>query len=110
MYIPKEDLKLNDWQFSQRKYLPYEIKLKLSRQRIEEWYENWGGEVYLSYSGGLDSTVLLHMIRRYIGDQVPAVFSNTGLEFPEIVRFTRKAKGEFQDFLGIPYTTRKAAG
>lgn len=95
MYIPKEDLKLNDWQYSQRKFLPYEIKLKLSRQRIEEWYENWGWDVYLSYSGGLDSTVLLHMIRQYIGDQVPAVFSNTGMEFPEIVRFARKARGEF---------------
>ena len=66
MYILKEDLKLNDWQYSQRKFLPYEIKLKLSRQRIEEWYENWGGDVYLSYSGGLDSTVLLHMIRQYL--------------------------------------------
>ena len=45
MYIPKEDLKLNDWQYSQRKFLPYETKLKLSRQRIEEWYENWGWDV-----------------------------------------------------------------
>lgn len=59
------------------------------------WYATWGGNVYLSYSGGLDSTVLLHMIRKYIGKAVPAVFSNTGLEFPEIVRFARKASGEF---------------
>lgn len=95
MFIQEDDLKLNDWQFAQRKYLPYETKLRLSRKRIEEWHENWAGNVYLSYSGGLDSTVLLHMIRATIGDNVPAVFSNTGLEFPEIVRFARKAKGEF---------------
>lgn len=95
MFIQEDDLKLNDWQFAQRKYLPYETKLRLSRKRIEEWYDNWGGQVYLSYSGGLDSTALLHMIRKTVGQEVPAVFSNTGLEFPEIVRFARRASGEF---------------
>lgn len=95
IFIQEDDLKLNEWQFSQRKFLPYEIKLTLSKKRIQEWHDNWGGEVYLSYSGGLDSTVLLHMIREQVGDRVPAVFSNTGLEFPEIVRFARKASGDF---------------
>lgn len=95
MFIKEDDLKLNAWQFSQRKYLPYETKLLLTETRIREWYENWGGDVYLSYSGGLDSTVLLHLIRKVVGYDVPAVFSNTGLEFPEIVRFARKASGEF---------------
>ena len=95
MFIKEDDLKLNEWQFSQRKYLPYETKLKLTETRIREWYENWGRQVYLSYSGGLDSTVLLHLIRKVIGNEIPAVFSNTGLEFPEIVRFARQASGEF---------------
>lgn len=95
MFIQEDDLKLNAWQFAQRKYLPYEVKLKLTATRIREWYDNWSGQVYLAYSGGLDSTVLLHMIRRLIGMQVPAVFSNTGLEYPEIVRFARKASGAF---------------
>ena len=97
MFIKEDDLKLNEWQFSQRKFLPYEVKTKLAETRIREWYENWNGPVYLSYSGGLDSTALLHMIRKIIGEEVPAVFSNTGLEFPEIVRFARKASGEFQE-------------
>ena len=95
MFIKEDDLKLNEWQFSQRKFLPYEIKTKLAETRIREWYDNWNGQVYLSYSGGLDSTALLHMIRKTVGKEVPAVFSNTGLEFPEIVRFARKASGEF---------------
>ena len=93
MYILQDELKLNEWQFSQRKYLPYEIKVKLAEARIREWYENWYGEVYLSYSGGVDSTALLYMIRKVLGDEIPAVFSNTGLEFPEIVRHARKASG-----------------
>lgn len=95
MFIREDDLKLNDWQFSQRKHLPWEVKLKLTKTRIEEWYDNWNGQVYASYSGGLDSTVMLHLIREVMGDDVPAVFSNTGLEFPEIVRFARQASGEF---------------
>lgn len=112
MYIKEDDLKLNEWQFSQRKYLPYEVKLKLTKTRIHEWYENWDGQVYLSYSGGLDSTVLLHLIREVIGENVPAVFSNTGLEYPEIVRFARKAPGEFveiapQDRFGKRITFQK---
>lgn len=85
MYIKEDDLKLNEWQFSQRKYLPYEVKLNLTKTRIREWYDNWEGQVYLSYSGGLDSTVLLHLIRKVIGKKVPAVFSNTGMEFPDAV-------------------------
>lgn len=97
MYIREDDLNLNEWQFSQRKYLPYEVKLKLTEKRIREWHDNWSGMVYVSFSGGLDSTVLLHFVRKVLGKEVPAVFSNTGLEFPEIVYFARKAKenGEF---------------
>ena len=64
MFIQEDDLKLNDWQFSQRKYLPYTAKKTLAERRIKEWYYNWDGQVYLSYSGGLDSTALLHMIRK----------------------------------------------
>ena len=47
MYILQDELKLNEWQFSQRKYLPYEMKVKLAETRIQEWYENWYGDVYL---------------------------------------------------------------
>ena len=67
MFIKEDDLKLNAWQFSQRKYLPWEMKQKLTVTRIKEWYENWDGDVYVRYSGGLDRTVLLHLVRRVLG-------------------------------------------
>ncbi len=91
MYIQPKDLKYQDWAFAQRKYLPYKEKLKLAIRRIREWEEYWDGQVYLSYSGGLDSTVLLALVRQTLGRDVPAVFCNTGLEYPEIVQFAREA-------------------
>lgn len=42
----------------------------------------------MSFSGGKDSTVLLH-IARQLFPNIPAVFSNTGLEYAEIQRFVK---------------------
>lgn len=48
----------------------------------------YDGQVYVSFSGGKDSTVLLHMVREMYPD-VEAVFVNTGLEYPEIQKFVK---------------------
>lgn len=69
--------------------LPLEAKVNMSLARIREWYDYWHGNVYVSFSGGKDSTVLAHLVREYYPD-VPLVFSNTGLEYPEIQQFARK--------------------
>lgn len=69
--------------------LPLSLKVRRSQQRIREWVAYYGADgVYVSFSGGKDSTVLLHLVRElYPG--IPAVFVNTGLEYPEIQRFVR---------------------
>ena len=43
---------------------------------------NYPGTVTVSYSGGKDSLVTLLLVRKAIGD-VPLLFADTGLEFPE---------------------------
>lgn len=76
------------WELRQKQSLPLEAKIIMSQRRIREWYEAWEGDVYVSFSGGKDSTVLLHLVRE-LYPEVPAVFVDTGLEYPEIRQFVR---------------------
>ena len=68
--------------------LPLELKIRLTQDRIREWYEHWDGEVSVSFSGGKDSTVLLDIAREMYPD-IEAVFVDTGLEYPEIRKFVQ---------------------
>ena len=77
--------------------LPLERKIAITQARIIEWFNFWEGAVYVSFSGGKDSTVLLDLVVKTIKAidptfEIPVVFSNTGLEYPEIQRFA-KSKG-----------------
>lgn len=75
--------KHTNYDLKQMQSLPLESKIRMSQQRIQEWYEHWDGQVYVSFSGGKDSTVLLHLVRS-LYPNVEAVFIDTGLEFPEL--------------------------
>lgn len=75
----KEDL-------MQRQSLPLEAKVRMTINRIREFYDYFDGDVYLSFSGGKDSTVLKHIIDNNFPD-VPSVFIHTGQEYPEVRRF-----------------------
>lgn len=67
--------------------LPLELKVEITKQRIMEWVEYYGeSNVYISFSGGKDSTVLLNIVRD-IFPSIPGVFFDTGLEYPEIRSF-----------------------
>lgn len=68
----------------QMQSLSLESKIRMSTYRINEWYNYWGGDVYVSFSGGKDSTVLLDLVRKVLGDWVPAVYIDTGLEYKSV--------------------------
>lgn len=68
--------------------LPLSHKIILTQARIRDWYTHCKGCVYVSFSGGKDSTVLLDIARKMY-PHIPAVFVDTGLEFPEIRDFVK---------------------
>lgn len=62
---------------------PLFLKLKLTEDRIKGWYKSFGGDVYVSRSGGKDSDVLGDIVQRLYPD-VPQVFIDTGLEWMSV--------------------------
>lgn len=72
----------------QMQSLPLSAKIIMTKQRIKAWYDYWDGQVYVSFSGGKDSAVLLD-IARQVYDDIEAVFVDTGLEYPEIRQFVK---------------------
>lgn len=103
----------------QMQSLSLEEKIHASKLRIKEFHEHFDGQVHVSFSGGADSTVLLDLCRRVYPD-TKAVFCNTGLEYPEIVRFVKstpnvdivRPKMSFKEVLnkyGYPVISKEVA-
>ena len=62
-------------------------KIERTKARIRQWVEHYGiDHVYVSFSGGKDSTVLLD-IARSMYPNIKAVFLDTSIEFPELRQF-----------------------
>lgn len=80
IYTQKDLKTMQEWSL--------ERKIRVTQTRIMEWYHHYGGNVAVSFSGGVDSTVLLDLARRVYPD-IKAVFVNTTLEFPEIIKFVK---------------------
>ena len=99
---------------------PLEKKIIMTRQRIREWVEHYGENgVYVSFSGGKDSTVLLDIVRKDYPN-IPAVFVDTGLEYPEIREFVKgydnvvwlKPKMNFRQVIekyGYPFISKEVS-
>ncbi len=110
---------IEPWQLKQRQSLPLSTKILISEIRIREFYDYCNGNVYVAFSGGKDSTVLLHLVRN-IYPEIPAVFADTGLEYPEIREFVKtfenvewvKPSMNFKEVLatyGYPVVSKKVS-
>lgn len=108
------------YDLAQMQSIPLEGKIIMTQERIRQWYEHWEGQVYVSFSGGKDSTVLKHIVDGMY-DDVPALFVNTGLEYPEIQKFAMSQKNvvtvrpemRFDEVLrryGYPVISKRVAG
>jgi 3'-phosphoadenosine 5'-phosphosulfate sulfotransferase (PAPS reductase)/FAD synthetase len=65
-----------------------ERKIQVTQTRIIEWYLKFDGQVFVAFSGGKDSTVLLDIARK-IYPNIEVIFVDTGLEYPEIRDFVK---------------------
>lgn len=103
----------------QKQSLPLEAKILYTGRRIQQFNDAFEDMTYVSFSGGLDSTVLLDIVRR-IYPRTPAVFVDTGLEYPEIRDFVKtvpnvewvKPKLSFRQILdkyGYPVVSKEQA-
>lgn len=74
----------------QMQSLPLNAKVRMTQRRINEWVDEYGEDgVYISFSGGKDSTVLLDIARK-LYPNIKAMFVDTGLEYPEIRQFVKQ--------------------
>lgn len=72
--------------------LPLEKKIDMTIERIKGWVNRYGEDgVYVSFSGGKDSTVLLDIVRNRCGyKNIPAVFVDVPTQYPELRSFAEK--------------------
>jgi 3'-phosphoadenosine 5'-phosphosulfate sulfotransferase (PAPS reductase)/FAD synthetase len=73
----------------QMQTLPLEAKIGMTRTRIKAWVNEFGEDgVYVAFSGGKDSTVLLDIVRNVCGyNKIPAAFVDVPTQFPELRDF-----------------------
>lgn len=71
--------------------LPLNIKVLMTAERVRNWVNEFGEDgVYLSFSGGKDSTVLGHIIREVCGyKNIPFVFVDVPTQYPELKQFAQ---------------------
>lgn len=74
------------------RYVTYDTRKGEPPLKDSEYIETaFDGQIYVSFSGGKDSTVLKHIVDSMY-DDVPSLFVNTGLEYPEIQKFAMSQK------------------
>jgi 3'-phosphoadenosine 5'-phosphosulfate sulfotransferase (PAPS reductase)/FAD synthetase len=68
---------------------PLSVKIKMTARRIRDWVDEYGQDgVYVSFSGGKDSTVLVDIVRNVCGyKKIPLVFVDVPTQYPELKEF-----------------------
>lgn len=104
----------------QMQSLPLSAKIQMTKLRIQQWVDEYGEDgVYVSFSGGKDSTVLLDIARKMFPN-IKAVFVDTGLEYPEVRNFVKsfenvdwlKPKMNFKQVIekyGYPFISKEVS-
>ena len=79
------------WELQSMQAAPLSVKIALTKRRIFDWIQTFGTDgVYISFSGGKDSTVLMDIIRNDMGYDIPAVFVDVPTQYPELKEFVKR--------------------
>lgn len=81
-------------ELKERQKWPLKQKIDHSLFTIEVFLSRTKGNAYVAFSGGKDSSVLLDLVRMIDKEDVPAVFVNTGNEYPDNIRFVRHLRDD----------------
>lgn len=73
---------------------PFPVKLAETKEIIARHLDEFGNKVSVAFSGGKDSEVVLYLAWLMKPD-VPVVFNNTGVEYPETRAFVRQLEREW---------------
>lgn len=78
-------------ELKQLQSLPLDVKIAKSILRIEEFIDGLGDcNLYISFSGGKDSTVLVDIIRNKLGyKDIPLVFVDVPTQYPQLKDFVQ---------------------
>src|SRR3990167_11258101 len=84
-------------------------KIEESKSVLKKAYERYEDKMAIFWTGGKDSTVLLHMIREVFGkkNNFPILYLDTQLEFEEVYEFIENLKKKWKLNLTIEKTTDK---
>ena len=117
----KDIYKLTYDEIRQKQAIPYEIKVKMSMNRVRDFIDFYGEDkVAICFSGGVDSTMAVHFIRNLCGyDRVRAI-SVIGIENKynidlikrtdnvEIVKL-RYSQKEILEKYGVPIISKRVS-
>lgn len=69
---------------------PLSVKVRMTESRIRDWVNEFGEDgVFVSFSGGKDSTVLLDIARKMYPN-IKAMFVDVPTQYPELRQFVKK--------------------
>lgn len=73
---------------------PFSVKLAETKEVISHHFDEFGDKVAVAFSGGKDSELVLWFCLQ-VNPNVPVIFNNTAVEYPETVKFVTKMAEEW---------------